>query len=119
MAHDIQAVNHFVAAGKGVRDSNSTDSSAPELQDGYIPYVFVPSFIAWIFRLVTIAISGSTVPNQPAGAFWAVLNRLLIIGQVVVLLLSEFGWPASFFDRFFPVLGQDFGVGALGIIQCL
>jgi len=99
MAHDIQAVNHFVAAGKGVRDSNSTDSSAPELQDGYIP--------------------GSTVPNQPAGAFWAVLNRLLIIGQVVVLLLSEFGWPASFFDRFFPVLGQDFGVGALGIIQCL
>jgi hypothetical protein len=63
--------------------------------------------------------SGSTVPNQPAGAFWAVLNRLLIIGQVVVLMMSEFGWPSAFFDRFFPVLGQDFGLGALGIIQCL
>lgn len=59
------------------------------------------------------------MPNQPAGAFWAVLNRLLIIGQAVVLLLSELGWPAAFFNRFFPVLGKDFGLGALGVIQCL
>lgn len=59
------------------------------------------------------------MPNQPAGAFWAVLNRLLIIGQTVVLILSEFGWPASFFNRYFPVLGKDFGLGALGIMQCL
>jgi hypothetical protein len=51
--------------------------------------------------------------------FWAVLNRLLVICQVVVLILSELGWPASFFDRFFPVLGKDFGLGALGVIQCL
>lgn len=62
---------------------------------------------------------GSTVPNQPAGAFWAVLNRLLIIFQVIVLLLSEIGWPAAFFSRFFPILGEDFGLGALGVIQCL
>ncbi|KAJ7824700.1 hypothetical protein B0H13DRAFT_1919024 [Mycena leptocephala] len=33
--------------------------------------------------------------------------------------LSEVGWPAVFFDRFFPVLGADFGVGSLGIFQCL
>ncbi|KAI0636443.1 hypothetical protein C8Q77DRAFT_1092769 [Trametes polyzona] len=64
-------------------------------------------------------IEGSTVPNQPAGVFWAVVNRLLIIFQVVVLILSEVGWPASFFARFFPVLGPDFGLGALGIFQCL
>jgi hypothetical protein len=63
--------------------------------------------------------SNSTVPNQPAGVFWAVLNRLLIIGQVVILFLSEIGWPSAFFDRFFPVLGDDFGVGALGVIQSL
>lgn len=25
----------------------------------------------------------------------------------------------SFFDRFFPVLGMEFGTGALGIIECL
>ncbi|KIJ93894.1 hypothetical protein K443DRAFT_643345 [Laccaria amethystina LaAM-08-1] len=25
------------------------------------------------------------MPNQPAGAFWAVLNRLFVIGQTVVL----------------------------------
>jgi len=64
-------------------------------------------------------IAGSTVPNQPAGAFWAVLNRLFIIFQVIVLFLSELGWPAKFFNRYFPVLGKDFGLGALGLIQML
>ncbi|KAJ7264931.1 hypothetical protein B0H12DRAFT_1180223 [Mycena haematopus] len=64
-------------------------------------------------------IEGSTVPNQPAGVFWAVVASLLIIFQVIILLLSELGWPAVFFDRFFPVLGAGFGLGALGIFQCL
>ena len=59
------------------------------------------------------------MPNQPAGAFWAVLNRLLIIFQAIVLIMSEVGWPAPFFDTYFPVLGQSFGLGALGIIQGL
>jgi hypothetical protein len=80
--------------------------------------------------------SNSTVPNQPAGVFWAVLNRLLIIAQTVVLILSELGmmlpltcekgtistyqgWPATLFDHYFPVLGSNFGVGALGLMQCL
>ncbi|KAL1939146.1 hypothetical protein VTO73DRAFT_10187 [Trametes versicolor] len=63
--------------------------------------------------------AGSTVPNQPARVFWAVVNRLFIIFQVVVLVLSEIGWPAAFFDRFFPVLGPTFSLGALGIFQCL
>ncbi|KAJ3011519.1 hypothetical protein NUW54_g2145 [Trametes sanguinea] len=64
-------------------------------------------------------IEGSTVPNQPAGVFWAVVNRLLIIFQVIVLIMSEVGWPAAFFERYFPVLGPNFGLGALGIFQCL
>jgi hypothetical protein len=63
--------------------------------------------------------SGSTVPNQPAGVFWAVLNRLLIIFQIIVLFLSEVGWPMKFFNRFFPVLGSEFGLGALGVMQGL
>lgn len=62
---------------------------------------------------------GSTVPNQPAGAFWAVLNRLLIIFQTIILLLAEVEWPMFFFDRFIPVLGSEFGLGALGIFQAL
>lgn len=33
--------------------------------------------------------------------------------------MSEVGWPAAFFDRFFPILGSEFGLGALGVIQCL
>jgi hypothetical protein len=51
--------------------------------------------------------------------FWAVLNRLLIIGETIVLLLSEFGLVSRFFDKYFPVLGRDFGLGALGLFQCL
>ncbi|GLB44151.1 hypothetical protein LshimejAT787_1600810 [Lyophyllum shimeji] len=103
LVNDIKAVNHFVAGGKVVSNS-TTDASTinSTLHTSDMDYI-----------------SGSTVPNQPAGAFWAVLNRLLIIGQSIVLIMSEFGWPAAFFDRYFPVLGKDFGVGALGIMQCL
>jgi len=64
-------------------------------------------------------IGHSTVPNQPAGVFWAVVNRLFIIFQLVFLLLSEIEWPMAFFDRFFPVLGSQFGLGALGVFQGL
>lgn len=75
----------------------------------------------WIVTLTETQtfLSDSTVPNQAAGVFWAVLNRLLIIFQTIVLILSELGWPSAFFNRFFPVLGKDFGLGALGVIQCL
>jgi len=102
MVHDVEAVNHFIAAGK-VSTSVLTSSNSTS-DDDFLNYDYI---------------YGSTVPNQPAGAFWAVLNRLLIIGQVIVLILSEVGWPGPFFDRFFPVLGNDFGLGALGVIQCL
>ncbi|KAF8635484.1 hypothetical protein AX17_003874 [Amanita inopinata Kibby_2008] len=64
-------------------------------------------------------IEGSTVPNQPAGVFWAVMASLLIIIQTIILLLSELSWPIKLFDRFFPVLGSNFGLGPLGIFQCL
>ncbi|KAK7064854.1 hypothetical protein R3P38DRAFT_2491253, partial [Favolaschia claudopus] len=64
-------------------------------------------------------IQGSTVPNQPAGVFLSIVASLLIIFQVIILLLSELGWPAIFFDRFFPVLGANFGLGALGVFLCL
>ncbi|KAH9943776.1 hypothetical protein B0H21DRAFT_779629 [Amylocystis lapponica] len=104
LVYDIEAVNAFVAAGSDnhLTSANSTSTNASDCDDPNIEYV-----------------PGSTVPNQPAGAFWAVLNRLLIIFQAVVLLLSELGWPIGFFDRFFPVLGSNFGLGALGVIQCL
>ncbi|KAG6331676.1 hypothetical protein ID866_7416, partial [Astraeus odoratus] len=92
LVDDVEAVNQFVNGA-----TNTTSFVAGN--SNYVP--------------------NSTVPNQPAGAFWAVLNRLLIIFQTVVLVLSEVGWPMSFFDRFFPVLGRDFGVGALGVMQCL
>ncbi|KAF8064056.1 hypothetical protein FPV67DRAFT_1782420 [Lyophyllum atratum] len=103
LVSDIKAVNRFVTAGRlesnSITDATTTNSTLHMVDMDYI--------------------SGSTVPNQPAGAFWAVLNRLLIIGQTIVLIMSEFGWPASFFSRFFPVLGRDFGLGALGLMQCL
>jgi hypothetical protein len=96
LVEDVKAFNTF-QNGHAV-DELSSDNSTTISRD-YVP--------------------DSTVPNQPAGVFWAVLNRLLIIGQVIILFLSEIGWPSAFFDRYFPVLGDDFGLGALGIIQCL
>jgi len=95
MVMDVRAVNQFMAAKQS---GNGTDTSA------MLNYDYI---------------EGSTVPNQPAGVFWAVVNRLLIIFQVIVLLLAEVGWPAVFFERYFPVLGHSFGLGALGIFQDL
>jgi hypothetical protein len=95
MVHDIQAVNRFNVEGK-LANSTITEEMAD------CDYI-----------------EGSTVPNQPAGAFWAVINRLFIIFQVIILFLSETGWPAKVFDRFIPVLGKNFGLGPLGVIQCL
>lgn len=92
MVSDVRAVNRFIDSGKDDGDCSVTDCDY---------------------------IEGSTVPNQPAGAVWAVINWLLVIFQVVVCTLSEFGWPAVFFKSYFPILGPDFGLGALGVIQCL
>ena len=39
--------------------------------------------------------------------------------KITCSTVSECSWPMSFFDRFFPVLGSNFGLGALGIFQCL
>ncbi|KAE9387040.1 hypothetical protein BT96DRAFT_968275 [Gymnopus androsaceus JB14] len=100
LVHDVEAVNRFMAAKGSVDTDSSSNSTITDM-------------------LNCDYIEDSTVPNQPAGVFWAVLNRLLIIAQVFVLVLSELGWPASFFNRFFPVLGKDFGLGALGVIECL
>jgi len=60
---------------------------------------------------------GSTVPNQPGGPFFAALNRLFIIFQTVVLIMAELEYPSKLFDRFFPVLGSEFGLGALGLFE--
>jgi len=98
LVQDLQAVNRF-QEGK-VAASATTNVTAEDILNA--DYII-----------------DSTVPNQPAGIFWAVVNRLLIIFQVTILILSEFGWPSAFFDRFFPVLGKDFGLGPLGIVQCL
>jgi len=64
-------------------------------------------------------IEGSTVPNQAAGVFFAMLSHLFILFQCILLTLAEVGWPESFFVTYFPVLGPDFGVGILGAIECL
>jgi len=102
LVSDIKAVNYFTEVGKHSSKISSGVNSTME-----------------VLMLDADYILGSTVPNQPAGAFWAVLNRLFLIFQTIVLILSELGFPSKFFTRYFPVLGKDFGVGALGLIQML
>lgn len=99
LADDIKAVNRFVAEGSNHMEMVGSNGTVVDCDLDYI--------------------EGSTVPNQPAGVFWAVVNRLLILFQVVVLILSEMNWPQTFFTNYFPVLGKDFGLGALGIFECL
>jgi len=99
LADDIKAVNRFVAEGSNHMNMTGPDGTSIDCDLDYI--------------------EGSTVPNQPAGVFWAVVNRLLILFQVIVLILSEMNWPQVFFNNYFPVLGKDFGLGALGIFECL
>jgi hypothetical protein len=104
---DIRAVNEFQ------HDPSSNDESC-----GYIECVHLR--ICYVRSLTLVSFfRNSTVPNQPAGVFWAVLNRLFIAFQLVFLFLSEISWPIAFFDRFFPVLGSEFGLGALGVFQTL
>jgi len=96
MVNNIKAVNSFEDA----KLSAESDEDIEDLLD--CEYIY-----------------GSTVPNQAAGVFWAIVASLLILFQVTILFLSEISWPMSFFDRFFPVLGSQFGLGALGIFQAL
>lgn len=71
------------------------------------------------FELDCDYVEGSTVPLQPAGMFFAIMNRLFIILQCIILVLSEIGWPQRFFEHFLPVLGLNHGVGILGAMQVL
>lgn len=116
MVEDIKAVNRFMSASSKSGNSTSTDRM---LDCDYIEYACIISPHILVHLIYFTFCRGSTVPNQPAGVFWAVLNRLLIIFQVIFLILSEVGWPYKFFDKYFPVLGSNFGVGALGTFQCL
>jgi hypothetical protein len=69
----------------------------------------------------TFFLSFAIFIHELTGFPCSVLNRLLIIFQVVILLLSELSWAGMcrFFDAYFPVLGPSFGLGALGLFECL
>jgi len=96
LVHDVTAWNRFMDAGykNSILDGNNT-----------------------VIDIGSDYAQGSTIPNQPGGPFFAVLNWLFIIFQTVVLIMAELEYPSEMFDRFFPVLGSEFGVGALGLFQ--
>lgn len=99
MVKDITAWNHFVDAGYRniVSVGQGLNNTMIEIGNDYA--------------------LGSTVPNQPGGPFFAVLNWLFIIFQTAVLIMAELEYPSKMFDHFFPVLGSEFGIGALGLFQ--
>jgi len=99
LVQDITAWNRFVNAGykNVISVGNGLNNTLIDISNDYA--------------------SGSTVPNQLGGPFFAVLNRLFIIFQTVVLIMAELEYPSDVFDHIFPVLGSEFGVGALGLFQ--
>jgi len=100
MVHDVNAVRSWDSSVHVTTGTNTTHAADEELVD--CEYI-----------------GGSTVPNTAAGPFWAVLNRILILLQVILLIFSEIGWPNTFFARFLPFLSDEHGVGAIGVIECL
>lgn len=84
---NIKAVNSFEA------HNNSTDDAAM-LDCDYIEWA--PNSHSYLIVQLILLFSGSTVPNQPAGPFWAVVASLLIIVQAF-MLFREFGLILFFF----------------------
>lgn len=39
--------------------------------------------------------------------------------EAILLILSEVGWPKRLFSEFVPMLGPDYGLGTLGVLQAL
>ncbi|KGB77660.1 hypothetical protein I307_03527 [Cryptococcus deuterogattii 99/473] len=61
----------------------------------------------------------SSVPDQTGGPFWSILNRIFILFECLVLILSEVGAPRCLFETYIPILGPAYGLGCLGVFQAL
>ncbi|KZT50942.1 hypothetical protein CALCODRAFT_504117 [Calocera cornea HHB12733] len=100
MYQDISAIRDAASDSSSDPTSNSTMSGGDDFVEcDYLDY--------------------STVPNQPAGAFWAILNRLFILFQCLILLWSELGFYERILKDLMPILGPDFGVWTTGAMQCM
>jgi hypothetical protein len=64
-------------------------------------------------------IGASSVPNQAAGTFRAFLIIALNIVEIIILFLSETGFPASFFKKWIPCLDNEQSLVCLGVLQLL
>lgn len=61
----------------------------------------------------------SAVPNQAAGTFRAFLIIALNIIEVIILFLSETGFPAWFFKTWIPCLDNEHSLVGLGVLELL
>ncbi|WVQ85460.1 hypothetical protein IAT38_007625 [Cryptococcus sp. DSM 104549] len=61
----------------------------------------------------------SSVPDQTGGPFWSILNRIFILFECLLLVMSEIGVPRRLFEEFIPILGPGYGLGGLGVFQAL
>jgi hypothetical protein len=64
-------------------------------------------------------IGASSIPDQTTGIFRAFLIITLNLIEIVVLFLSETGFPASFFQKCLPCLDNENNLVALGVLQLL
>jgi len=64
-------------------------------------------------------IENSGVPNQPAGTFRAFFIIALNIVEVVVLFLSETGFPPAFFKAWIPCLATESSLVGVGVLEVL
>jgi hypothetical protein len=65
----------------------------------------------------------SAVPTQAGGEFWSISNRVFVILQSLVLILSELSLPVAFIQKVFEshlaILSDIHGLGFLGVVQVI
>ncbi|KAI5474641.1 hypothetical protein MNV49_002711 [Pseudohyphozyma bogoriensis] len=66
-------------------------------------------------------IGSTSIPKEVGGVVFATLNRIFSVIILLFMLVSEMPPPTTFVERFwhyaFPPLGENFGVGVLGVLQ--
>lgn len=108
------SVSGSVAALAATANSASTSTSPSATEKAANPTITAPAPV-----YTCDYYKGSTVPSQAGGTFWSVLNRVFILGECLLLILSEIGFPKSLFANYIPMLGPDYGLGCLGVLQTL
>lgn len=62
-------------------------------------------------------IPDTTIPAQPGGHVFSLIARIVLSIELLLLFLSEIGFPKQIFQKHIAMLGPDYGTFWLGLFQ--